>query len=69
MPFQQSRVAEHAIDAGRADRHDIGVEHHEGQPAIAFQRMLAWKSMIACFSQSSSQQSRGTSALCSLALP
>jgi hypothetical protein len=28
----------HAIDAGRADGHDIGIEHHERQPAITFQR-------------------------------
>ena len=28
---------EHAVDAGGADGHDIGVEHHVGQPPIAFQ--------------------------------
>src|SRR5712671_1330159 len=27
---------EHAVDAGRADGHDIGVEHHVRQPPIAF---------------------------------
>src|SRR3954452_15521034 len=27
---------EHAVDAGRAHGHDIGVEHHIRQPAIAF---------------------------------
>ena len=28
---------EHAVDAGRAHGHDIGVEHHVRQPPIAFQ--------------------------------
>jgi hypothetical protein len=37
--FDSTGGLEHAIDAGRADRHDIGVEHHERQPAIAFQRI------------------------------
>ena len=32
-------AAEHAVDAGGADGDDIGVEHHEGQAPIAFQRV------------------------------
>ncbi len=32
---------EHTINARRAGGCHIGVEHHEGQPAIAFQRMLS----------------------------
>ncbi len=41
VPGQQSRGLEDAIDAGRAAGDDVGIEHHEGQPAIAFQRVLA----------------------------
>ena len=36
---QQSRSTQHAPHAGRTHRHDVGVEHHEGQPPIAFQRI------------------------------
>lgn len=36
---QATCVAEHPIDAGRTDRHDVVIEHHEGQSAVAFQRM------------------------------
>ena len=39
MRLDQSGVAEHAVDAGGTDRDDIGVEHHEGQPTVAFQGM------------------------------
>src|SRR6476661_5485466 len=39
MRLQQSSVPEHAVDARRADGDDVGVEHHEGEPAVAFQRM------------------------------
>jgi hypothetical protein len=39
MGPEQSRIAEHAIDAGGADRDDIGVEHEEGETPIAIQGM------------------------------
>src|ERR1041385_1614107 len=40
VPFpQQSRPAQHPPYAGRTHRHDIGVQHHEGQPPVAFQRV------------------------------
>ena len=35
----QSGIAEHAVDAGGADRDNISVEHHEGKPTVAFQGM------------------------------
>jgi hypothetical protein len=37
LPGQQSGVFENAIDAGRAAGDFVGIEHHEGQPTIAFQ--------------------------------
>jgi len=37
---QQSGVFEDAVDAGRAAGGHIGVEHHEGQLPIAFERVL-----------------------------
>ena len=40
MCLHQSSIAEHAVDAGGADGDDIGVEHHEGEPAVAFQWMI-----------------------------
>ena len=41
MSCQQSGGLEDAIDAGRAAGDDVGIEHHEGQVAIAIERMLA----------------------------
>src|SRR5262249_1619532 len=38
---QQAGLLQHPINAGRADRHHVAVEHHEGQPAIALQGILA----------------------------
>ena len=35
----QSGIVEHAVDAGRADRDNISIEHHEGKPTVAFQGM------------------------------
>jgi hypothetical protein len=35
----QSGIVEHALDAGRADRDNISIEHHEGKPTVAFQGM------------------------------
>ncbi len=37
---QQSRSTQHPPHAGRTHRHDVGVQHHERQPPIAFQRIL-----------------------------
>ena len=34
---QQAGGLEDAIDAGRAAGDDVGIEHHEGEPAIAFE--------------------------------
>ena len=38
-PGQESRGLEDAVHAGRAASDLVGIEHHEGQPAIAFERM------------------------------
>lgn len=40
MPLQAAGFLQDAIDAGRADRNQVAVEHHEGQAAIAFERVL-----------------------------
>ena len=70
MPGQESRGLEDAIDAGRAACDDIGIEHHEREPAITFQRVLAGEAEDRPpLSASVSQWSRGTQALCSLTLP
>src|SRR6202008_2190829 len=37
---QQPRPAQHAPYAGRTHRHDVGVQHHEGQPPVALERVL-----------------------------
>src|SRR5277367_1830681 len=37
---QQPRPIQHPPHAGRTHRHDVGVQHHERQPPIAFQRIL-----------------------------
>ena len=37
---QQSRPAQHPPHTGRTHRHDVGVQHHEGQPPVALQRVL-----------------------------
>ena len=39
--MQQARPAQYPPDARRADGHDVVVEHHERQPPVALQRMLA----------------------------
>lgn len=39
MTLHQSGAEEHAIDAGGTDRDDIGVEHHEGEPSVTFERV------------------------------
>ena len=48
-PGQESGGFEDAIDAGRAASDDVGIEHHEGQPAIAFEGMLAGEGADAFF--------------------
>ena len=40
-PGQESGALEDAVHAGRAAGDLIGIEHHEGQPPIAFERVLA----------------------------
>jgi hypothetical protein len=40
-PSQEAVGFQDAIDAGRAAGDDIGIEHHEGQAAIAVERVLA----------------------------
>src|SRR4051812_21882962 len=40
MSLHQPGALEHPVDAGGADGDDVGVEHHEGQPPVAFQRVL-----------------------------
>src|ERR1039458_8256586 len=37
---QQTRPPQHPPHAGRTHRHDVGVQHHELQSAVAFQRIL-----------------------------
>ena len=49
LPGQESCGLEDAIDAGRAARHLVGIEHHEGQPAVAFERMAAGESTDTLF--------------------
>jgi hypothetical protein len=39
MTFHQSGTEQHAIDAGGTDGDDIGVEHHESEPPVAFEGM------------------------------
>ncbi len=48
-PGQEAGGLEDAIDAGRAAGDDIGVEHHEGEAAIAFEGMLAGEGADAFF--------------------
>jgi len=38
---QQSCVLEDAVHAGRATSHLVGIQHHEGQAPVAFQRVTA----------------------------
>ena len=49
LPGQQSRVFQDAIDAGRAASNLVGIEHHEGQPPVAFARMAAGEGANAFF--------------------
>jgi hypothetical protein len=43
MPLHQSGIIEHAIDAGGADRDNVGIEHYEGQSPIAFAGIFGLK--------------------------
>src|SRR5271165_3318908 len=45
----QSGLAEHAVDAGRADRDNISIEHHEGKPTVAFQGIPGVEVEDGCF--------------------
>src|SRR5207237_1033206 len=40
---QKSCLPQYAPDAGRTHRHDVCVEHHERQPAVALQPVLQMK--------------------------
>src|ERR1017187_4567 len=39
-PREQSGLLQHPPNARRTNGHNVGVEHHERQPSIAFQRIL-----------------------------
>ena len=44
LPFrQQSGLSQYPPHAGRADGHDVLIQHHERQPPVAFQRILQKK--------------------------
>jgi hypothetical protein len=43
VPLGQKSLPQHAPYAGRTHRHDVCVEHHERQPAVALQRVLQMK--------------------------
>ena len=49
LPGQQSRDFQHAIHAGRAAGGYVGVDHHEAQPSIAFQRVAPREATDALF--------------------
>src|SRR5205807_6069695 len=49
LPGQESCALENAIDAGRAAGHLVSIEHHEGQPPVAFERMPTRESSDALF--------------------
>ena len=38
--LHQPGLAEHAVNTGGTYCHDVGIKHHEGEPPIAFQRVL-----------------------------
>jgi hypothetical protein len=40
MLLHQLGGPEHPVDARRADGDDVGVEHHEREPPVAFERIL-----------------------------
>ena len=40
-PGQEVGCLEDTVNAGRAARGDVGVKHHEGEPAVAFGGVLA----------------------------
>ena len=60
---------QHAVDCRRAGGHDILVDHHEREPAVALQRVLQMKAKMACFSQSSSQKVAGNPAVVPRSVP
>ena len=65
----QAGSSQHPIDARRAHGHNVGIQHHERQPPVTLQRIPGEEGEDRLFSHSSNQWSRGTSPLCSLALP
>src|SRR5271166_3556076 len=66
---QLARRPEHAVDAGGADGHDVGVEHHVGQPPISFQGVEGMKGDDRGLLPILGQKSRGREALCWLGVP
>ncbi len=48
-PASSPGAFEDAVDAGRAAGDDVGIEHHEGQAAVAFERVLAGEGADALF--------------------
>ena len=70
MTLQQPGCLEDAVDAGGATGHDVLVEHHEGQAAVALQgeAFVEVDDGLLLLGRRASE-SRGIQALCSLALP
>ncbi len=55
---KQTGSTEHTVNAAGAYGNNILIKHHEGQTTVSSRGYCVWKSIIACFSQSSSQKSR-----------
>jgi hypothetical protein len=66
---QESGLAEHSPNAGRADRHDVGIQHHERQPSVAFQRVLQVEPDDGLLFPLLQPEIPGTQPLCSFTLP
>ena len=66
---QESGGLEDAVDAGGAAGDDVGVEHHEGLAAIAFQGVLAGEEADGLLLRLGEPVIAGAQALCSLTLP
>ena len=43
MTPKSPSIAKHAVHARKADSHNVGVEHHEGETAVAFEWILIVK--------------------------
>jgi hypothetical protein len=40
MPPHPTGITQHAVDTRGADRHEVAIDHHEGQPAVALEGEL-----------------------------